>query len=203
MDAAKVGRDIEQQFDESVVRRMLEDRLAVFPDPNQEGSVWSRVEVLSADDVGSPIIEKVEDVNVISEKTFRLNREKSGPAPKGRDGIAVEDINLVFRPAPVVVVNNPGSGQEPKEFLKTTREISGTGAGQAQIEEATGRIINYTMTQDIIERLKYVSQGSIRRAPPDPQPLISHSVTTFQMTKVEGAKPAQPADANEGPKNGS
>ena len=35
------------------------------------------------------------------------------------------------------------------------------------------------------------------RPPPAPEPIITHTVTTFQMTKIDGGKPAQPADANE------
>jgi hypothetical protein len=185
-----ISQNIEQQFDEPDVKRRFEDLFAVFPDSNQ-GETWSRVEVLSPADIGSPAIGNVEDVNIISERTFRLNPEKSG------HGTAIVDVNLVMKPTPAPVVDSSASNEAMTVPTKASREVSGKGAGQVEIEEATGRIINYTMTQDMIESVKFTSQGPILRPPSSPQPIISHKVTTFQMTKVEGAKPAQPADANE------
>ena len=83
--------------------------------------------------------------------------------------------------------------------------MSGEGAGRIEIEEATGRIISSKMTQDITERIKYVARGPMLRPPPTSEPTTTHTVTTFQMTrreppvpsKVEGDKPARPADVNE------
>ena len=84
-------------------------------------------------------------------------------------------------------------------------EILGGGAGQIEIEEATGRIISSKMTQDTTERVIYVAQGPMLRPPPPLSRVTMHTVTTFQMAqreppvpgKVEGDKPARPADANE------
>jgi hypothetical protein len=186
-----ISRDIEQQFDEHEVRRRFEDQFAVFPDSNQ-GGTWSRVEVLSTADIGSPTMGKVEDVNIVFERTFRLNPEKSG-----RGGIVIVDVNLVIKPAPTQVVNTSVPEEASTAPARASREISGGGTGQVEIEEATGRIINYTMTQDTVERVKFIARGTILRPPPSPEPLTRHIVTSFQMTKVEGAEPTQPADAND------
>jgi hypothetical protein len=189
-----VSRNIELQFSEQEIRRTLEDQLAVFPDSNQGGTTWSRVEVLSPADVGSPKMDKVEDVNIVSEKIFRQHSEISSR------GVVIVDVNLIMKPAPVSVINTSASEQDITTSVRVSREISGGGTGRIEIEEATGRIINYTMTQDTAEKAKFASQGPMLRLPPAPEPIISNVVTTFQMTKVEGTKPAQPADTN---KNGS
>jgi hypothetical protein len=135
-------------------------------------------------------------VNIVFEKTFRLNPDKSG-----QGGIAVVDVNLVIKSASAPVLSAPA----PESSIRANREISGEGAGRIEIEEATGRIISSKMTQDMTERIKYVAQGPMLRPPPAPEPTTTHTVTTFQMTrreppapgKVEGDKPARPADANE------
>ena len=83
--------------------------------------------------------------------------------------------------------------------------VLGGGVGQIEIEKATGRIISSKMTQDMTGRVIYVAQGPMLRPPPAAEPITQHTVTTFQMTqrqppapsKVEGDKPARPADANE------
>jgi hypothetical protein len=64
--ADTVSRNIDRQFDEPVVRRTLEDQFTVFPDSNNEGTIWTRKEVLSSADAGyAPKSEQVEDVNIV------------------------------------------------------------------------------------------------------------------------------------------
>jgi hypothetical protein len=194
--ADRVSQGITQLFAELTVRRELEDQLRIFPESNEGGATWSRTEILSSAEAGYAQAEQVEEVNIVFEKTFRLN-----PGKSGQGGIAVVDVNLVIKPVSAPVLSAPAS-ESP---ARANMEILGEGAGQVEIEEATGRIISSKMTQDIAERVKYVAQGPMLRPPPASEPITTHTVTTFQMTKreppvpskVEGDKSTQSADANE------
>jgi len=202
--ADKIGQAIDQQFTEPVLRRVLEDQMAVFPEPNKEGATWGRTDVLSSAEAGYPKAEQVEEANMVFERTFRLNphaavlRQQDAGA---QGGIAVVEVNLVIKPVSAPVLSTPAT----ESSVKANREIFGGGAGRIEIEEATGRIISSKITQDVVERVKYVAHGPMLRPPPPPEPSTTHTVTTFQMTrreppapgKVEGDKPARPADANE------
>ena len=203
--ADRVSQGIIQVFAEPTVRRELEDQLRIFPESNEGGATWSRTEILSSAEAGYAQAEQTEEVNIVFEKTFRLN-----PAKSGQGGVAVVDVNLVIKSASAPVLSTPperdGQAQASVSPVRANMEIWGEGAGQVEIEEATGRIISSKMTQDTTERVKYiVQQGLMLRLPPAPEPITTHTVTTFQMTqreppvpsKVEGDKSAQSADANE------
>ena len=199
----QVIQAVERQFDEAAVKKELEGQLAVFPrresavpgldaaegslvnnlapqrdvcefaSPDSRlasregpvievGDTWSRSEQVEEDSNGSPII---------TEQTFRLKERRPG-------GIAVVDVNIVVQPS--------GNAQETViANVKARREIRGRGSGQIEIEESTGRIINSTLTEDLIEETKYSPQGMMLRIPPNPEPTRWHIVTTFQMTKRE------------------
>jgi hypothetical protein len=180
--------NINRQFAEATVRRELENQLAVFPDSNESDRIWNRKEILSSEDLGYAVVERVEEVNTVIEKTFRLNPEKSA-----RGGVAVLDVNLVIKPASTHAYNPSVS----EAASRPSREVSGEGFGQIEIEEATGRVISNKSTRDIIERIKFITPMHMIRPPPGPEPLISHIVTTFQMTKTVEDKPTQPADTND------
>ena len=186
--ADKIGQGIDQRFAEPTIRRELEDQLRVFPEPNEGESTWSHTEILSSAEAGYAQAEQIEEANIVFERTFRLNPDKSG-----QGGIAVVDVNLVIKSASTPVL----STTVPESSIRANREILGEGTGRIEIEEATGRIISSKMTQDTSERVIYIAQGPTLRLPPAPEPSTTHTVTTFQMTKIEGAKPAPPADANE------
>ena len=196
--ADMVSRNIERQFDEPAVRRTLEDQFAVFPDSNNEGTIWTRKEVLSSADLSYAKMGQVEEVNIVFEKTFRPNTDKSV-----QSGISVVDVNLIVQPEVVYTrASNPRRLASQSEAAggastKTIREISGDGAGQIEIENATGRIINNKMTRDMVERVKLATQSQMLRPMSGPEPIITHKVTTFQMTKIAEGKPAQPTDVNE------
>ena len=185
---ATASQGIDQLFAEPTVRRALEDQLRIFPESNEPGAMWGRTEILSSAEAGYAQAEQIEEANIVFERTFRLNPDKSG-----QGGIAVVDVNLVIKSASTPVL----STTVPESSIRANREILGEGTGRIEIEEATGRIISSKMTQDVTERVKYVAQGPMLRSPPAPEPSTTHTVTTFQMTKIEGAKPAPPADANE------
>jgi hypothetical protein len=53
------------------------------------------------------------------------------------------------------------------------------------------------MTQDMVEKVKMTTQNQMLRPMSGPEPIITHRVTTFQMTKIAEGKPAQPTDVNE------
>ncbi len=198
--ADMVSREIGRQYDEPAVRRTLEDQFAVFPDSNNEGATWTRKEVLSSADIGYAAVKQIDEVNIVFEKTFRLNTDKSR-----QGGISVVDVNLIVQPEVAhsasrggpQVANTRALDQSAIASTKASREISGDGAGQIEIENATGRIINNKMTQDTVERVKLTSQNQMLRPMSGPEPIITHKVTTFQMTKIAEGKPAQPADSNE------
>jgi hypothetical protein len=181
-------RNVVTQFAELAVRRELENQMAVFPEANQGPTVWSRKEILSSADVGQIVTDQIEEVNTIFEKTFRLNNGKSG-----QGGIAFVDVNLVIRPASTL-----GSSTPVLEFdTISTREVLGEGVGQIEIEEATGRIISNKMTLDMAERVKYITPSQMLRPPPAQKPVLTHTVTTFQMVKTADGKAAEPVDINE------
>ena len=183
-----VSQAIERKFTEPVIKRELENQLAVFPEAGQEPITWSSNNVLSSAEMSYIQEERIAETNIIFERTFRLNTEKSG-----QGGIAMADVNLVIKPVSLPLSNTQAS--ESKAIAN--REISGNGVGQVEIEKATGRIINYRMTQNMIERVKMIAQASMLRPPPDPEPRTTHIVTTFQMAKIEAGKPAPPPDANQ------
>jgi hypothetical protein len=194
--ADRVSQGIDLRFAEPTVRRELENQLRIFPESNEGGVTWGRTEILSSVEAGYAQAGQIEEANIVFEKTFRLNPDKSG-----RGGVAVVDVNLVIKPASAPVLSTPAS----ESSIRANMEILGGGAGQIEIEEATGRIISSKMTQDMTERVKYVVQGPMLRPPSAPEPITTHTVTTFQMTqreppvpsKVEGGKSTQSADANE------
>jgi hypothetical protein len=183
-----VSQNIDRRFAEPAVRRELESQLAVFPDSNNERAIWTRKDVLSSADMSFAKAEQIDEVNVVFEKTFRLNLGKSG----GND-MALVDVNLTIKPDSTPVSNMSASDSK----TGTIREISGEGTGLIEIERTTGRIISNIIIQDTIERIKFAAPSQMLRPPPSPEPVISHTVTTFQMTKIAEGKPAQPADANE------
>jgi hypothetical protein len=202
--ADKISQSITQLFAEPAVRRQMEDQLMIFPEPNEPDTTWSRTRILSSAEAGYFKAEQVEEVNLVFEKTFRRNPDKSS-----QGGIAVVDVNLVIKPVSAPVLSTPperdGQAQASESTVRSIMEVLGGGVGQIEIEKATGRIISSKMTQDTTERVIYIAQGQMLRPPPAPEPITRHTVTTFQMaqreppapSKVEGDKPARPADANE------
>jgi hypothetical protein len=213
----QVIQAVERMFNEASVKKELEDQFAVFPpsvhrtpdgvapvaDSNltseharlgeasrsraekkdtivsadsavklSVGDTWSRGEQVNEDSNGSPIE---------TEQTFRLKERRPG-------GIAVVEVNIVVRPSDNIQEIVVGD-------FKARREVRGRGSGQIEIEESTGRIINSTLTQDLVDETKLSPQGMMLRIPPNPEPTRRHIVTTFQMTRREeetGSKPAEP-----------
>jgi hypothetical protein len=181
----QVIQAIVSQFAEAAVKRELEDRLAVFPDlnsvtgdpclvtPPSDGrgdeervTTWSRTE-------------QIDEEKIVVERTFRLKeRRVSGDMP----GVAVVDINIVIRPAADV-------DETVRSGVRIRREVSGQGAGQIEIDESTGRIMNERLTQDSAEEIKASSEGPVRRIPPIPEPTTKHIVKAFQMIKRDSEKP--------------
>ncbi len=205
--AEKVMQGIDEVFAEQTLKRELEDRFRIFPEPNESGTTWSQTSVLSPAEAGYGTPERTGEVNIIYDKTFRL--KSSG----GQSGVAVVDVNLVIKTVAVPGTSTPIPGTPAKNDL----QISGWGTGQIEIEEATGRIINSKMTEDVTERLIYAAQGPMLRPPPPTEPVTANTVSTLQMTlrlprptsgrieagqppapsKAEGDEPAHPADANQ------
>jgi hypothetical protein len=202
--ADKVNLGITQLFAEPAVRRQIEEQLMIFPEPNEPDTTWSRTRILPSAEAGYFKTEQVEEVDLVFEKTFRLN-----PAKSGQGGIAVLDVNLVIKPVSAPVLSTPpgrdGQAKASGSTVRSIMEVLGGGVGRIEIEEATGRIISSKMTQDTTGRVIYIAQGPMLRTPPAAEPITQHTVTTFQMTQrqppapsdVEEDKSARPADANE------
>jgi hypothetical protein len=172
---------IERRFDEAAVKKELEEQLAVFPPSAVPGP---DANLAPQRDVCEPVIEVGDtwcrsgqidenstDAPVAKEQTFQLKERRPG-------GIAVVDVNLVVRPTGNIQEITVGNA-------KAKREVRGRGSGQIEIEESNGRIINSTLTQDLVEEIKLLPQGMMLRLPPNPEPTRWHIVTSFQMTKRE------------------
>jgi molybdopterin-binding protein len=173
------------QMDEVVLKRVLEEQLAVFPDLSSAaeaksdacaapdeikvGYTWSRSE-------------RSDEDKTVSEWTWRL-----AAMPVAGRG-AVIDVNLIITP-------DANADEMMMGDVKARHEISGRGTGQIEIEQSTGRIIKSILTKDLVEEIKLSAQGLILRPPPAPEPTRTHIVTTFQMIKQAegtGSKPAEP-----------
>ena len=194
----QVVQAIDSQFAEAVVKRELEDRLAVFPDLNAvTGPASARS---PRGEAGDPCLvtppsagrgdeervttwsrtEQIDEEKIVVERTFRFKeRMASGDTP---GGITIIEVNVVVRPAADVDETVRGG-------VRMRREISGQGAGQIEIDEPTGRIINERLVQDSIEEIKAFSEGQVRRIPPIPEPTRTHTIATFQMIKRDSEKP--------------
>jgi hypothetical protein len=201
-------RLVEQYFAEAAIKRELESRLAVFPDSAPPAAVLRQQDAgAGAIDIGDSWSrrELVDDDKTLLKWTWRL-RERRGIAP---DTIAVIDVNLVASPAPRSPSGEAGSKVEGQpRFIgdkqevaiggvKTRREVKGQGFGQIEIDEATGRIINSTLTHDLVEIILLLPEGPIRRPPPAPAPTRMHIVTTFQMIKRDSNKLPVASEANQ------
>jgi hypothetical protein len=185
--AEVVYRGIDQVFAEQGIRRELEDQFRVFPEANQGPPVWGRKQIISSAELGFSVVEQMEEVNTVYEKTFRLNAGKSD-LPR----VIVADVNLIIKPV------SPASSTPAVEFMtRGVRDLSGEGVGQIEIEQPSGRIISNKMTQDMAERIVLIGPSHTIRPPPMPEPFIMHTVTTFQMTRIAEGKPVALPDSNE------
>jgi hypothetical protein len=187
-DRDRLVQLVEEYFDEASIRGELEGRLAVFPDtgavPTDIGDTWSRQE-------------RNDEDKTSLQWTWRLS-QRLGTAP---DVKAIIDVNLIILPIPESrpAIAEESPGKEPDVTiagLKARREVSGRGAGQVEVDEATGRIINSTLTQDLVEKLEFLPEGPVRRTPPAPAPVHTHIVTTFKMIKRNSDQPAVIAEPN-------
>jgi hypothetical protein len=195
----QVIQTIDNQFSEAVIKREMENQMAVFPPsgvPRTDANVvtgdpcliWNRTEQMDED-------------GIVVEWTFRLKESRTHfgtsssttskvPETIGRQtepvtesqngcGIAIIDVNIVIKPTAAAQETVSGG-------VRMRREISGQGAGQIEIDESTGRIINSVLTRDSVEEIKTSSEGTVRRIPPVSEPATRHIVKTFQMTRREG-----------------
>jgi hypothetical protein len=164
------------------------------PAGGRRATIWSRTE-------------QMDEEEVMVEWTFRLKESRTHfgtsssttskvPETIGRQtepvtespngcGIAIIDVNIVIRPAAAARETVSGG-------VRMRREVSGQGAGQIEIDESTGRIINSVLTQDFVDEIKTSSEGPVRRIPPVSEPATRHIVKTFKMDK----RPASPAADN-------
>jgi hypothetical protein len=197
---------IDEQFSETAIRRTLEDQMAVFPTATDD---LTHPELVEGADQNSCVAswsrnEQFEDtpgVVTVVERIFRLRKprthfgssaDRSGkstvPADQNGCGVAIVDVNVVVNSAPQVTFVR---GVEIKSI------VSGRGAGQVEIEEATGRIIRHTVTRDMVERTEVSASGPVLRVPPAPEPVRARIVTTFEMTRrPNGVQRTVTADSN-------
>jgi hypothetical protein len=198
---------IDRQFAEDKIRRALEDQLAVFPDANSGpvsiGDAWSRRQLADEDKISfewifrlrerrpAPILDTNAQPSSKAVVTDQISKFDS--VPQSQNWCWVVDVN-------VVVSSDANEAPISVEGLKATREVSGQGTGQIEIEESTGRIINSVLAQDVVEKIRFLTEGAIRRPPPAPAPARTHIVTTFQMIKRDSdPAPASPDASRGGP----
>jgi hypothetical protein len=203
----QVIQTIDNQFAEAGIKREMENQMAVFPPsgvPRTDANVVTGPASARFGETGDPCLvtrvtgderratiwsrtEQIDEEEVMVERTFRLKESRPSPRLVSRDaeagpslgGIAIIDVNIVVRPAAAAQETVSGG-------VRMRREISGRGAGQIEIDESTGRIINSVLTQDLVEEIKTSSEGPVRRIPPVSEPTTRHIVKTFQMTRREG-----------------
>jgi len=168
-------RAVDMQFVEIRIRSQFEDLLAIFPDACTPGHC-------AAPDAGRIAVgdswsrtERREGSDTVTQRSFRLGERRPG-------GIAVIDVNLVVRT--LADANGTAVGG-----VEVKREVSGTGTGRIEVNESTGRIINYTLTQDFVEQVKLSAQGPVLRLPHAPAPTKTHTVTIFEMIERPKASP--------------
>ncbi|MBN2019094.1 MAG: hypothetical protein JW749_02580 [Sedimentisphaerales bacterium] len=158
----ELWRTIEKQYGEDTIRRTLEEQFAVFPDANVNGdenrpNVWSRTD-------------RVEKggATVLTEKTFQLREVVND--------IGLVDVNLV-------VSSGPNTDQIVQSGVLVRYKVSGLGQGTVEIEQSSGRIKNYRLTQHIVESVEATAKGPVLRLPPVSEPIHTYINTSFQMTK--------------------
>jgi hypothetical protein len=181
---------IDRQFDEAAIKRELQNQLAVFPDANSGpisiGDAWSRRQLAEEGKISfewifrlrerrpAPILDPNAQPSSKAVVTDQISKFDS--VPQSQNWCWVVDVN-------VGVSSDANEAPISVEGLKATREVSGQGTGQIEIEESTGRIINSVLAQDVVEKIRFLTEGAIRRPPPAPAPARTHIVTTFQMIK--------------------
>ncbi len=208
---AVTRRDIEDQLavfpDPCMRSRLGEDTAGAAEEiemPSRSRAVEPGQEPQTAVDTWSRI-ERIDEEKIVVERTFRLKGRRPAPVlepnaqpsskvavtdqisefdsiPQSQNWCWVIDVNIVVRPAADVKETVRGG-------VRMRREVSGRGAGQIEIDESTGRIINSQTTKDLVEEIKFSSEGPVRRIPPVPEPARTHVVTAFRMIKRESGKP--------------
>ena len=182
------GRDrliqlVEQYLNEAAIKGELESQFAVFPDASAVtidiGSTWNRQE------------QRDGDRTALQWSWCFSQRRGTARDVKAIDVKAIIDVNLIVSPIPqsgLARVEEPPNEEQDVTIggVRARREVSGQGTGQVEVDEATGRIISSTLTQDLVEKIELLAEGPIRRTPPTPPPVRTHIVTTFQMIKREG-----------------
>lgn len=173
-DISPIINDINEMLSESSIRQKLEEQLAVFPDSSR-GNEWTRTA-------------EVNSKKIMQTWDYRLK--------KGKDGIVVLDANL--ESTPVIDSEEVVAGG-----ITYKHQTSGRGQGQIEIDlnvKDARPIIKSVITQDLIEEYKGTSQGPVLRVPQIAEPLRTHSVSIFQMTRRESpakaGEPHQPTDVN-------
>jgi hypothetical protein len=184
-DKGQLIQLVERYFDEAAIKRGLESQFAVFPDagalPIDIGCTWNRQE-------------QKDENRVALQWSWRFSQRR-GTAP---DVKAIIDVNLIVSPTPesqLARVEGPPNEEQEVTIggVRTRREVQGQGTGQIEVDEATGRIISSTLTQDLVEKVTLLPEGPVRRTPPTPSPICTHVVTAFQMIKRDsGMPPASP-----------
>jgi hypothetical protein len=173
-DKLAINNFIDEMLSESTIKRTLEEQLAVFPDSNHK-SQWTRtVEVPS---------KKIEQ-----KWSYRIKSNK--------DGIIIVDVNLES-------TSSADTDEVVRGGMKYRRQTSGWGQGRIEIDlnaSGTQPIIKSVITQDLTEELKGFSQGPVLRVPKIAEPIQTHLVSTFLMTRrqptAKTGEPNQPLDNN-------
>jgi hypothetical protein len=181
---------VEQYFKEASLKRDLEMMFNVFPDsdakPLKVGDIWTRKELINND-------------KALLDRTWRFSELRGGDS----NAIAVIDVNTLILPA---ATDTAGPQKTRKQLtdepevtiggLAARSEVKGRGIGRIEIEQPTGRIINSSTTQDLVEKTIILPEGPIRRHPNPPAPTNIHIETTFRMVKRYSEETSFTQDSN-------
>jgi hypothetical protein len=184
-DKLTIINAIDEMLSESTNKRTLEEQLAVFPDSSRLGveprqganhnPEWSRTVEVPAK-------------KTVQKWSYRLKNSK--------DGITIVDVNLDITPS-------ADTQEVVRGGIKYRYQTSGQGQGQIEINlSATGPrpIVKSVITQDLTEEMKVSSQGPVLRVPQIAEPVQTHILLTFLMTRREPpaktGEPNQPTDTN-------
>jgi hypothetical protein len=176
------GRDavfkaIEGWYSEDMIQRMLEEQLAVFPDPGY-GSALRRDEAnIVADDKEPNTWSHNERMNLRGSQSSILMQQMF-VLKDSRDGIAYVDVNMSLS-------SDANSEETVRGGAKVRYKASGQGQGAIEIEESSGRIINSRLSWHVVESVEVSAQGPVLRLPPVSEPIHTYVDATFQMTRRE------------------
>jgi len=149
------SRNLKQQFNESVIKELFENCMAVYPpQPVRVGESWHII-----DNITGPL-------PLIFETDYSLADRKDGSATiEGR----------------TTIQSDPRYARSFIEGVIIEHTVSGKQHKKARIQETTGEILDSRIERDTVEHFKVPSAGT--RPQGLPETISRNTVITFQMNR--------------------